>query len=59
MDNNINKMVNRRILCNTLLGNNCDQLTITSTNNKNRNYRKGVFIMARQHPGETVGSYMM
>jgi murein tripeptide amidase MpaA len=34
-------------------------LTVTSTEVKKRNLRKGVVIIARQHPGETGGSYMM
>lgn len=49
----------RRILCKTLLGNTCDVLTITSDSSENRNLRKGVLLMSRQHPGETGGSFMM
>ena len=51
----------RRPLCQTLAGNNCDMLIITTFNSdpeaiKNR---KGVVISSRVHPGETGASFMM
>ena len=47
-------------MCDTLAANKCDILTITSKQNlENMNKRKGVFLSARVHPGESVGSWMM
>ena len=34
------------------------KLNITAKDKENKN-KKSVFIMARQHPGETQGSYVM
>ncbi len=52
--------ITRKCLSTTLAGNNLEYFTITS-NDKNfpLEDRQGVVLMARVHPGETVGSFMM
>ncbi|CAD8111912.1 unnamed protein product [Paramecium primaurelia] len=54
-----NQYMSRKSLCTTLGGNTCEVLTITSNSMQRRAYRKGVVFMARQHPGEPQGSYVM
>ena len=51
----------RRTMCQTLAGNNCDLLTITSfaCDPESLRTRKGVVVSARVHPGESNASHMM
>jgi murein tripeptide amidase MpaA len=51
----------RRPLCQTIAGNNCDLLIITtfSSDPEAIKNRKGVVLSSRVHPGETGASYMM
>ena len=52
-----NNYFSRNLLCNTIGGNRCDYLTITSSEiPEYMKNRKGVIISARVHPGESVGS---
>jgi len=53
--------IRRRVLCQTLAGNSCEMLTITSFcgNSELLKKRKGVVISARVHPGESNASWMM
>jgi hypothetical protein len=52
-----NNYFSRKLLCNTIGGNRCDYLTITSAEiPEYMKNRKGVIISARVHPGESVGS---
>jgi hypothetical protein len=52
--------VQRKTLTDTLAGNKCEVLTITSRQNQeNMSKRKGVILTARVHPGESVASWMM
>jgi len=49
------------MLTKTLAGNRCDYLTITSkdTSRHTNIQKKGIFISARVHPGESNSSWVM
>lgn len=52
----------RKTICSTLGGNDLDMITINSMPNLSLScydMRKGIVFLARQHPGETCGSYVM
>jgi hypothetical protein len=54
--------VTRNTLCRTLAGNKCEYLTITSRKlgePDGKTKKKGVFLSARIHPGESNASWMM
>lgn len=52
------QLLTRKDLCQTLLGNRCEYVTISAPS-RGSSSKKGVVISARVHPGETVGSWMM
>ena len=50
----------RKVLCSTLAGNDVDYVIINSTTTaRNDSEKEGVVFFARQHPSETVGSFVM
>ena len=52
--------IQRKTLCKTLGGEECEMVTISSRDNPETYYnRKGIVLTARVHPGESVGSWMM
>lgn len=55
------KNIQRSLLCKTLAGNRVEVLTITdrSASIKEIAKRKGVIFIARVHPGESNGSFVM
>jgi cytosolic carboxypeptidase protein 2/3 len=48
-----------RTLTKTIANNCCEYCVITSSSGKKRKERHGVVIIGRQHPGETMGSWVM
>ena len=59
-DPNRNKYILRRTLCHTLANNLCEYLHVTSPGSPEDAERKhGIVITARQHPGESLSSYIM
>eukprot|EP00466_Bigelowiella_natans_P021692 jgi/Bigna1/84729/fgenesh1_pg.249_\ len=53
--------IRRRVLCETLCGNDCDVLTITDfdCSNEEIKSRRAIVASARVHPGESNASWMM
>jgi len=51
----------RKVLCRTLAGNNCEIVTITSFDSDPEEIKKrrGIFLSARVHPGESNASWVM
>jgi murein tripeptide amidase MpaA len=60
-DPKLKNRVRRRTLCQTIAGNNCDMLVITTFQSDHEaiKNRKGICISSRVHPGETGASWMM
>ena len=62
-DTTTHSFCHRSTLCRSLAGNRCEYLTITSKdkdpNSAKAKAKKGVFISARVHPGESNSSWMM
>ena len=62
-DSYCSNFYHRSTLCRTLAGNKCEYITITSRdkdpNSAKAMNKKGVFISARVHPGESNSSWMM
>ena len=60
-ENNKYPFYHRKTLCQTIGGNDVDYITINNSNinnmNKNNNKKKGIILIARQHPSETVSSF--
>jgi murein tripeptide amidase MpaA len=50
-------LVQRKTLCQSIAGNNCDYLIISDFNNGKE--KKGVFLTSRVHPGEPMSSYVI
>ena len=52
--------IQRKTLCKTLGGEECEMVTISSRDKPETYYNmKGIVLTARVHPGESVGSWMM
>ena len=60
LDNTKNINYAQSTLINTIAHNKCNKISITSRDGiENRKERIGIVILARQHPGETMASYVM
>jgi murein tripeptide amidase MpaA len=54
------EFISRNILCRTIAGNKCEYLTITAKKHPDlKAERKGIFLSARIHPGESNSSWIM
>lgn len=52
--------ISRNVLCRTIAGNKVEYITITGKNHPDvKQERKGIFLSARIHPGESNSSWMM
>lgn len=60
-DKIISKFMRRSLLCNTLLGNRCDLITITNRGSSIEEIkeRSAIVLSARVHPGESNSSFIM
>ncbi len=59
LNENYNKLINRKLLCRTLANNRVELVTITNPKNNHIVNKKNVIISARVHPGETVSSFVL
>jgi hypothetical protein len=50
-------LLQRKTVCQTIAGNNCDYMLISDFNNGKE--KKGVFLTSRVHPGETMSSFIV
>lgn len=50
-------LVQRKTMCQTVGGNNCDHIIISDFSNGKE--KKGVFLTSRVHPGETMASFII
>lgn len=50
-------LIQRKTVCQTIAGNNCDYVIISDFNNGKE--KKGIFLTSRVHPGETMASYII
>lgn len=50
--------MSKTVVGKTISQKNIEALVIATKNNKKKDTRKAIIIMARQHPGETQGSFV-